>query len=69
MIAGVAAIGGCGLFTADDDYCTAEAAPAILLEIVDIATNVSPLVPSRMRSSRRAVRSPANGPLGNFTTS
>jgi len=48
VIAGVAAIGGCGLFTADDDYCTAEAAPAILLEIVDIATNVSPLVPSRI---------------------
>ncbi len=48
LIAGVAAIGGCGLFTADDDYCTAEAAPAIVLEIVDIVTNVSPLVPSRI---------------------
>ena len=48
LIVGVAAIGGCGLFTTDADDCTAEAAPAILLEIVDIATNVSPLVPSRI---------------------
>ena len=45
LIAGVAAIGGCGLITGGGD-CTTEARPAIVLEIVDIVTGASPLVPS-----------------------
>ena len=45
MIAGVAVIGGCGLLTGGYD-CTTEFRPGIVLEIVDIVTGISPLVPS-----------------------
>lgn len=45
LIVGVAAIGGCGLITGGGD-CTTELRPGIVLEIVDIVTGASPLVPS-----------------------
>ncbi len=42
---GVAALSGCGVLT-DGTVCTTEFRPGIVLEIVDIVTGVSPLVPS-----------------------
>ena len=44
MIAGALTGGGCGLITGGD--CTTEFRPGIVLEIIDIVTGVSPLVPS-----------------------
>jgi hypothetical protein len=43
-MAGTLAVGGCGLITGGD--CTTELRPGIVLEIVDIVTGVSPVVPS-----------------------